>query len=295
MLLLQPDNFQNYSLIDTGKGMKLEQFGNVVLSRPEPQAIWSAHCNEEFWHKKSHAVFTKSLSNDDLGQGEKGNWKKLCNFDEPWHVHYNLQGHGLKFALSLSSFKHVGLFPEQAGNWEFIYTAVKAMPKACRVLNLFAYTGASSLAACAAGAEVVHVDSVKQVITRANENMQLSGLKGIKWVAEDAAKFVQREARRGSLYHGIILDPPVYGRGPAGEKWFLQQHLLPLLEACKLILHRQNAFVLLNTYSLGFSAHIADNLLRTVFNPTSTECGELGIPDKAQRILPLSTFSRFVR
>ncbi|MCX7985334.1 MAG: class I SAM-dependent methyltransferase, partial [Bacteroidales bacterium] len=215
---------------------------------------------------------------------------------ESWSIAYRYQQMQLKFRLALTSFKHVGLFPEQAVNWNYIYDTIKlSKTQNYKVLNLFAYTGGASLAACAAGAKVTHVDAVKQVITWANENMQNCGLNGIRWMVEDALKFVRREVKRGNRYEGIILDPPAYGRGPEGEKWILEDSLPEMLELCKQLFNpTPSAFILLNLYSMGYSPLVAHNLLATVFRPTSTvEMGELCVNDRANRKLPLGVFARF--
>ncbi|HOE04671.1 MAG TPA: class I SAM-dependent methyltransferase [Bacteroidales bacterium] len=293
MLINGAELWKEYELIDTGNFRKLERFGSAIVSRPEPQAWWNTALPEKEWDKLSHAVFTRAISNDDLGQGEKGNWKLMKTMPADWKVCFTLNNKKLSFQLGMSAFKHVGLFPEQAANWTYIYNSVSAIPKPCRVLNLFAYTGGASLVARAAGAEVYHVDSVKQVVTWANQNMLASGLTDIHWVVEDATKFVKREATRGSRYQGIILDPPVYGRGPAGEKWTLAQHLNPLLELCRKLLDSNNSFILLNTYSLGISPLITDNLIRYHFPAANPESGEIYIADAAGRKLPLGAVTRF--
>ena len=205
--------------------------------------------------------------------------------------------------LGLTSFKHVGVFPEQAPNWEFIYTntarlAAKLDHKP-KILNLFAYTGAASIAARMAGADVTHLDSVKQVVTWARTNMELSHTDSIRWIIEDALKFARREARRGNLYNGIILDPPAYGHGPDGEKWKLDECLFELLTAVAQILVPENSFMVLNLYSNGYSAVLADTLVRSAFGSKVKEnsdltFGELLLRDSFGKALPLSVFSRLV-
>ena len=236
---------------------------------------------------------------------EKGQWYLKPGMADRWWIQYKQGGLMLKFRLGLTSFKHVGLFPEQAANWDWIYDKVKALsvgekPRALnvgekpRVLNLFAYTGGASLAACAAGAEVTHVDSVKQVVSWSRENMEESGLNGIRWVVEDAFKFVQREVRRGRTYHGILLDPPAYGRGPDGEKWLLEKQLNELMQLCGQLLDPQG-FMLLNLYSMGFSAMVAENLVKkhvSTQNVGHMNSGELYLQDQGGNALPLGTFVR---
>ena len=227
---------------------------------------------------------------------------------EQWTIGYEYLGMMLKFRLGLTSFGHIGVFPEQAVNWDFIYDVVRKIKtdqgsssenritkeNGLRVLNLFAYTGGSSLAARAAGADVVHVDSVKAVVSWAKEIMELSGLSDIRWVIEDALKFAKREVRRGNRYDGIILDPPAYGRGPEGEKWFLQDSINEMIGCCKNLLTDKNSFFVLSLYSMGFSALVADSLVNSHFGHIADkEKGELYFSDQGGRKLPLGTVVRF--
>ena len=216
-----------------------------------------------------------------------------------WTIEYNYKQMHLKMRLALTSFKHVGIFPEQAANWNFIYDRIeaqKAQGVAPKVLNLFAYTGGATLAARAAGADVTHVDSVKQVVTWSRENMEQSGLDGVRWIVEDALKFVRREVRRGNRYDGIILDPPAYGRGANGEKWVLEENICEMLECCAALLDPQHGFLVLNLYSMGLSALLARTALRQVLGTgCREEQGELYFSDRAGKELPLGTFCRFWR
>src|SRR5690606_13105423 len=207
--LLTPQHWKDYELIDCGDFEKLERFGNVVLIRPEPQAVWSKNLSESEWTKRHHIRFRGRSATS-------GDWiKKNPRMADRWHVSYGNPEVSIQFRLGLTSFKHVGVFPEQAVNWDYISQTVKSFSvQQPKVLNLFAYTGGASLIARAAGADVTHVDSIKQVVTWANENQELSGLDNIRWVVEDALKFVKRELKRGNRYQGIILDPPAYGHGP---------------------------------------------------------------------------------
>ncbi len=287
-----PTAWKDYELIDAGGFEKLERFGKWILRRPEPQAIWDKSLDEQEWQKLAHASFAKAAGAD----AEKGQWYLKPGMADRWWIQYQQGGLSLKFRLGLTSFKHVGLFPEQAANWDWIYEKVKTFPKGekPRVLNLFAYTGGASLAACAAGADVTHVDSVKQVVSWSRENMEENGLDGIRWVVEDAFKFVQREVRRGKTYHGILLDPPAYGRGPDGEKWLLEKQLNELMQMCGQILD-PCGFMLLNLYSMGFSAMVAENLVRkhvSCLGVKSMNSGELFLKDQAGNALPLGTFVR---
>jgi 23S rRNA (cytosine1962-C5)-methyltransferase len=291
--LLTPGPWPAYELIDSGGFEKLERFGEYVLARPEPQAIWDKSLPQADWDRRAHATFRR-----DRQSPERGDWQKAPDMREPWFIDFRQDGLNLRFKLALTSFKHVGIFPEQATNWAFIHDRVKALQGAGvakpKVLNLFAYTGAASLAACQSGADVTHVDAVKPVITWARENMDYSSLTNIRWVVEDALKFARREARRGNTYNGIILDPPAYGRGPDGEKWVLEEHLNELLKTCADLLDRDNRFFIINLYSLGFSALILDNLMRQIFGkPANAQLGELYLDDRYQKRLPLGVFYRF--
>lgn len=283
---LSPTTWQDYELIDTGGFEKLERFGEYVLRRPEPQAIWDKTLSENEWKIQAHAYFKK-----DKGSQEKGEWILLKQIPDRWYIQYMLNNESIKFKISLSSFKHVGIFPEQAANWDYIAKHTQANYK---VLNLFAYTGGASLAARHKGADVSHVDSVKQVISWAKDNMEASGLNNIRWVFDDAMKYVQREVRREKKYNAIILDPPAYGRGPDGEKWVLEEQLNEILKQCSLILDTDNQYFILNLYSLGFSALIVENLIKTIFpKAKNLEIGELYIQDNFSKKLPLGVFCRF--
>jgi 23S rRNA (cytosine1962-C5)-methyltransferase len=290
---LTPLHWDDYELIDTGGTEKLERFGKYILRRPEPQAVWQRTLSEKEWHDLAHATFKRGRTqNADL---EKGEWILKTGMPDQWFVQYKSNGLKLKMRLGLTAFKHVGIFPEQAENWEYIYAAIKKISaEQVRVLNLFAYTGGASLAAKAAGADVVHVDSVRQVINWSVENMQASNLDGIRWVVEDAMKYVRREVKRGKTYHGIILDPPAYGRGPEGEKWILEDEINELIQLCSQLLETSTSFFVLNLYSMGFSPLIPENLLKCHFPKINNmESGDLFIADRSGMRLPLGIFSRF--
>ncbi|MFK7900614.1 MAG: class I SAM-dependent methyltransferase [Cyclobacteriaceae bacterium] len=290
--LLTPEGFSDYELIDSGNFEKLERFGKFTLIRPEPQAIWNKSKPQE-WYQLADATFKREVSKASSNY-EKGNWqfkKELNN----WQISYKLKEQSFKLNLAPTSFKHVGVFPEQAPNWDFIYNTIQSIPTPKpKVLNLFAYTGGASLAAKAAGGDVTHVDSVKQVISWSRRNMESSKLNDIRWVIEDAFKFVQREVKRGNTYQGIILDPPSYGRGPNGEKWVLEEQLNELLSQCASLLEHKNSFLVLNLYSMGLSPIIAETLLHTHFPQVKEiHSGELYLEDRYQKKLPLGIFSRF--
>lgn len=289
--LLTPTNWKDYELIDCGDFEKLERFGNVILIRPEPQAVWAKQLPASEWQKLHHIKF-KGRS------ATSGEWvKKNPATPDRWHISYKNNDAEIKFRLAMTSFKHVGIFPEQAVNWDYISQNIKRFktpePK---VLNLFAYTGGASLMARAAGADTTHVDSIKQVVTWANENRELSGLGDIRWMVEDALKFVKRELKRGKKYHGIILDPPAYGHGPNGEKWKLEDHILEMMNDVVQLLDPQEHFLILNTYSLGFSSVIVENLIRSSFPMVQNlEIGELYLQATSGIKLPLGVFGKFYK
>ena len=281
--------FKDYELLDSGAFEKLERFGNYVLRRPEPQAIWHRSLPEKEW-ERADASFIRDGRSE-----ERGQWRLKPGMPSRWSVRYDYRDMHLSMRLGLTSFKHVGIFPEQASNWNFIYDSCREKGRA-RVLNLFAYTGGASLAARAAGADVTHVDSVRQVVTWARENMEQSGLEGVRWIVEDALKFVHREVRRGNRYDGILLDPPAYGRGANGEKWVLEEHIGEMLACCAELLEPREAFLVLNLYSMGLSPTLARTAVRQAFGaPAEEQWGELCFTDRAGKQLPLGTYYRFTR
>ncbi|MBM3403347.1 MAG: oxidoreductase [Bacteroidetes bacterium] len=313
---LSPAHWQDYEIIDSGGHEKLERFGKYVLRRPEPQALWPKALTEAEWEKLSDAAFFRTKGKEGkLSASERGEWKTRSKIPEQWSILYDHDSLRLVFNLRLTSFGHVGIFPEQAGNWEWVCASPTPSPSplpppligegergrgrrggAGGVLNLFAYTGGFSLAARAAGYDVVHVDAVRNVVNRAKENMVASHLDQIHWIVEDAFKFVQREVRRGKKYTGIILDPPAYGRGPEGEKWLLSEQIDEMVKLCSILLEPEKSFFILNLYSMGFSATIAENLVLSHFSGIrELTSGELYLPDRAGRKLPLGVFVRFQR
>lgn len=287
--LLTPTHWKDYELIDCGDFEKLERFGNLVLRRPEPQAVWKKTLTEQQWAKQTHIKFKGRTATT-------GEWVKNNNhFPDRWNVAYTNDDVTINLRLGLTSFKHVGVFPEQAVNWDYISSSVKKFktpnPK---VLNLFAYTGAASLIAKAAGADTTHVDSIKQVVNWANENQELSKLSDVRWVVEDALKFVKRELKRGKKYNGIILDPPAFGHGPNGEKWKLEDHIQEMMQEVVQLLDEKEHFLILNTYSLGFSSVIVENLIKTSFPEVQNlETGELYLQATSGIKLPLGVFGKF--
>jgi 23S rRNA (cytosine1962-C5)-methyltransferase len=288
MQLLTPHNFTDYELIDVGGFEKLERFGKYITIRPEPQAVWDKTLSEKEWEKLAHVKFVSRSSSS-------GEWKKLKDMPDQWRITYHLgqERAAITFRLGLTSFKHVGIFPEQSSNWDYIFESVKKMNVSLpKVLNLFAYTGGASLAAKVAGADVTHVDSIKQVVTWSKENMDLSNLSDIRWVVEDALKFVKREEKRGNKYNGIILDPPAFGHGPNGEKWKLEDNINEMIKGVLNLLDDQQYFLILNAYSLGFSSLIIENLLK--HKSSKSDIGELYLQStKSENKLPLGVFGRF--
>jgi 23S rRNA (cytosine1962-C5)-methyltransferase len=295
MKLLHPSSWKDYELIDSGEFEKLERFGKYILIRPEPQAIWKKVLDESEWKQMAHAKFVREQKDkfrftDDV----KGGWSKNPKMPDSWEVEYSYNDLQLKLRLALTGFGHVGIFPEQGSNWNFIYDTVRnwnlAQPK---VLNLFAYTGAASVVARSAGAQVIHCDASRPGLNWANQNMQMNNLTDIRWVYEDAFKFVRREVKRGSKYNGILMDPPPYGRGPDGEKWTLQEQLDELMQMSSDLLEDKNYFFILSTYAVGLSAVVGLNVAKSYFKLDNLEVGEFYLKSKQDRDLPMGTFLRF--
>ena len=300
-------NWTDYELVDSGNFEKLERFGNYYLARPEPKALWAKSMTARQWEDLIHTRFTPGAGFARAGKEDSGTWDRRRKMDDQWYIRYKGAQKGLDFSLrlGLTSFKHVGVFTEHAPNWEYIYrntrelvdlAAAQGRPTP-KVLNLFAYTGAASLASKAAGADVTHLDSVRQVVTWARGNMESSRLDNIRWVVEDALKFARREARRGNLYQGIILDPPAYGHGPDGEKWKLDECLFDMLREVASILAPRDSFLVLNLYSNGYSAALGETIVKEAFGREykSLEYGELALEDSFDKKLPLSVVVRLRR
>ena len=307
-------SWKDYEILDSGNFEKLERFGSYVMARPEPKALWDKTLSEQEWNRLIHTRFTPGAGFGKAGKEDSGTWSRAKKMEDQWYIRYKGAQPGLGFSLrlGLTSFKHVGVFPEQAPNWEYIYKNTRELVEqakaegrpAPKVLNLFAYTGAASLAAKAAGADVTHLDSVRQVVTWARGNMEASRLDGIRWVVEDALKFARREAKRGNVYQGIIMDPPAYGHGPDGEKWKLDELLFDMLKTVSRILAPRDSFLVLNLYSNGYSAMLGETLVRQAFglapessekNGYDMESGELALRDASGKVLPLSIFVRLRR
>ena len=297
--------WKDYELIDSGDGEKLERFGGYCIIRPEPKALWNRSMSLGEWGRIAHTKFRPGAGFGKAGKEDSGIWERLKKTEDQWYIESPGASDGLKFSLrlGLTSFKHVGVFPEQAPNWEYIFRNTKEVKnklgRTPKVLNLFAYTGAASLAAKAAGADVTHLDSVRQVVTWARGNMEASGLDGIRWIVEDAMKFARREQRRGNVYDGIIMDPPAYGHGPDGEKWKLDECLFDMMKSVGAILSPVSSFLVLNLYSNGFSPLLGETLLRQAFDLGDAgyemQSGELALKDKFGKVLPLSIVVRLKR
>jgi len=266
-----------YQLLDFGNGRRLERFGQFVLNRPCPAGEGVALSDPAAW-KKAEAEYVRR-------EPEGGNWRSKHEMPLSWSINYGK----LQFELKLTDFGHVGIFPEQAGNWDWIAKQVKAAGEPLKVLNLFAYTGGATMAAAAAGAEVVHVDAAQNTVLWARRNTEASGLgdSSIRWITEDAAKFVQRELKRKNTYHGVVLDPPTYGHGPKGEVWKIQEHLPPLLEMCAELTKGDRRFVLLSCHATRFIPADLEKMLAVSLGETKRQKIEAGglvlvAPDKRQ-------------
>ena len=280
------EHWKDYELLDCSGGEKLERWGKYVLRRPDPQAIWQTPKDGDW--DRADAVYRRSESGG-------GKWIKT-DVPESWQIREG----NLTFNVKLMNFKHTGLFPEQAANWAFIDDAVRHAGRSIRVLNLFAYTGAASLAAAAAGASVCHVDAARGMVAWARENAAASGLadKPIRWIVDDCRKFVEKEIRRGKTYDAIIMDPPSYGRGPTGEVWKLEDSLWDFLQLCCGVLSEQPLFVLISSYTTGLSPSVLTYLSETVFSARwggRSESRELGLPvTKSGLTLPCGAACRWL-
>ena len=282
--------WEDYECIDAGNGEKLERWKDIILRRPDPLALWPIAEESGLW-LQPHARYHRSAKGG-------GHWEYLKQLPESWNARYRQ----LCFKVSPTGFKHTGLFPEQAANWDFMMEKIAGADREIRVLNLFAYTGGATMACAAAGAqEVVHVDAAKGMVQWAKENMVLSHLEDrrIRFIVDDVLKFVAREKRRGRTYHAIIMDPPSYGRGPKGEIWKIEEQLYPLVSACLDILDPHPLFFLINSYTTGFPASVLRNILSSTVlrrHPAGkVEAGEIGLPISASdMILPCGIYGRWI-
>ncbi len=244
--------WRDYELIDTSDGERLERWGDIILIRPDPEVIWKTEKKNPLWHR-AHARYHRSKTGG-------GAWENYKPVPDVWKIRYNDE---LTFRLKPMGFKHTGLFPEQAVNWDFAMNKIRNAGRPIKVLNLFGYTGAMSLACMAAGATVCHVDASKGIVQWARENAEASGLadRPVRWLVDDCIKFVQREQRRGNTYDAIIMDPPAYGRGPGGEVWRLEENVYSLVEQCMAVLTPEPLFFMISSYAAGLSPAVMEYLL----------------------------------
>ncbi len=276
---------QDYELLDSGGGEKLERFGVVVIARPDPEVLWVKN-NPELW-SNADATFKR--------EGKTGSWIFKKELPKSWPIELN----SIHFIIKLTSFKHTGIFPEQSQNWDFIKEKIQASGRPIKMLNLFGYTGGATIAALQAGAEVTHVDGSKAAIAWAKENAEASGVieKPVRWILDDARMFVAREVKRGNLYDAIIMDPPSFGHGPNDEPWKIEEHFLELFSLCKKVLTEKPLFVIINGYTAGYSSVVFKNNLLDLVEKYGgkVECAELAIKESTtERVLPAGIVSRWV-
>ncbi len=282
------NDWKDYELIDASKGEKYERWGNIYLLRPDPQAVWDNGDLEDKYREKIDAIYYRSKSGG-------GHWENIRNVPGAWTINYK----NLTFNIKQMGFKHTGLFPEQAVNWDYMIDKIKRSNRKIKVLNLFAYTGGATIACMSAGAHVTHVDSSRGMIDWCKENVKSSKLpvENVRYLVDDVVKFVQREIRRGNKYDAIIMDPPSYGRGANGEVWDIEKNLNYLVSLCSEILSDDPLFFLINSYTTGLSSYVLSNILNLTvnkkYNGTIT-CGEVGIPIKnSNLVLPCGIYGRW--
>ncbi len=278
------DNWKDYEVLDTAHGEKLERWGNVLLRRPDPQVIWNKEGNPALW-KKADGFYHRSKSGG-------GSWEFSKKLPDRWQISYGK----LKFFVRPTGFKHTGLFPEQAVNWDYIGKKISGETRKINVLNLFAYTGGATLAAAAAGADVVHVDASKGMVSWAKENLELSGLRDryVRFIVDDCEKFVAREIKRGHFYDGIIMDPPSYGRGPGGEMWKMEDKIYDLVKLCSNLLSDNPLFFIINSYTTGLAPTVIKNIISLALSGKA-EAEEIGLPVTSSGIfLPCGATGRMI-
>lgn len=281
------NNWNDYKILDMADGMKVESWGGVILTRPDPQIVWTDKQNEKVWSKSS-AIYHRSKTGG-------GYWEYKKNTDERWTVKYK----DLTFNIKLMGFKHTGLFPEQAVNWDYMIDKIKNSNRKIKVLNLFAYTGGATVACAYAGADVVHVDSSKGMVAWAKENIVSSNLEDrfVRFIVDDVIKFVKREIRRGNKYDAIIMDPPSFGRGANGEVWNIENNLYELIKLCEEVLSDDPLFFLINSYTTGMSSTVLENILSLTINKKYKgiiSSGEVGLPmENSDLILPCGIYGRW--
>ena len=280
-------NFTDYKILDMADGEKIESWRGIILRRPDPQIVWSKKSNENIWNKVN-AVYHRSKSGG-------GAWEYKSNIPDKWTVNYK----DLTFNIKLMGFKHTGLFPEQSVNWDYMIDKIKNSNRHIKVLNLFAYTGGATVACAYAGADVVHVDSSKGMVSWAKENIISSNLedKYVRFIVDDVVKFVNREIRRGNKYDAIIMDPPSYGRGTNGEIWNIENSLYELVNLCTQVLTDNPLFFLINSYTTGMSPKVLENVLNLTVNEKykgTITSGEVGIPmENSDLVLPCGIYGRW--
>ena len=286
--MLLAKDWEDYEIIDASNGQKLERWKDIYLLRPDPQIVWDNGDLLEKYHNMIDAVYYRSNKGG-------GHWENLKNIPGSWNVNYK----NLTFNIKQMGFKHTGLFPEQAVNWDFMINKIKKANRPIKVLNLFAYTGGASVACLSAGAAVTHVDSSRGMVDWCKENVKSSGMEDypVRYLVDDVIKFVQREIRRGNKYDAIIMDPPSYGRGANGEVWDIEKNLNYLVEICCEILSDEPLFFLINSYTTGLSSTVLSNILRMTVNKKcdgNITCGEVGIPIKENDlVLPCGIYGRW--
>ena len=280
--------WQDYELIDCSEGERLERWGDIILIRPDPQIIWKTDKKNPLW-KNAHARYKRSSSGG-------GAWQYNKKVPSQWQIGYK----NLRFGIKPMGFKHTGVFPEQAVNWDFVSEKIRGADRPIKVLNMFAYTGAATLACLEAGASVCHVDASKGMVQWAKENAALSGLsdKPVRWLVDDCVKFVEREIRRGNTYDAIIMDPPSYGRGPKGEVWKIEDAIHPLIRLCTQLLSKEPLFFLVNSYTTGLQSAVLTYLLSTELARFGghVESDEIGLPvTESGLILPCGASGRWTK
>lgn len=268
------NDWVDYKVIATGNGEKLEKWGDYILLRPDPQAIWKAKTDLSKY-KGLDGHYKRSSAGG-------GAWNFINNVPDEWNISWK----NLTFSLKPMGFKHTGLFPEQAVNWNDMINAIKGVDREIKVLNLFAYTGGASVACASAGAKVTHVDASKGMVERAKENARLNGITSIRYIVDDCQKFIEREIRRGNTYDAIIMDPPSYGRGTNGEMWKLEDNLYDFISLTKKVLSEKPLFVLISSYTTGLQASVLSNLLTLVFGEGGIDADEIGLPTDEKIVLP---------
>lgn len=286
-MILKTTKQKEYELLDSGSGKKLERYGKYIMSRPDPEALWKRNLSDKEW-EKAHLEFIRN--------GTKNKWIIKNGIPNSWDISYG----DLKFSIKPTSFKHIGLFPEQLPNWEWMEGIIKRRSESISVLNLFAYTGGATLICVKAGAEVCHVDSSKNAVEWARLNAELSGLKDapIRWIIEDVTLFLKREIKRGRKYDAIIMDPPAFGHGPKDELWKIEEDFLNLMNLCRQVLSDDPLFILINGYTAGYSSIVYENNLMDLMKDYKgkIEGGELVIEEtKSKRLLPCGIFARWER